>query len=196
MGNLWLFLKSKTFAVNAVLALLFFIVLGMSAQSILKWVTGFGEVQTVPDLSGMSLEDAQSALAELELEGVLLDSAMYRRELRPREVYQQYPVAGAVVKAGRQVMLKVNRSQPELITMPNVIERTLMRAEFDLKSRDLNIKNVEFVQDIADGLVLQVKLNGRQLSPGSTVRKGSYITLVVGRRNATSTLTQVELQNE
>ncbi|MDP4742338.1 MAG: PASTA domain-containing protein, partial [Schleiferiaceae bacterium] len=75
MGNLWLFLKSKTFAVNAVLALLFFIVLGMSAQSILKWVTGFGEVQTVPDLSGMSLEDAQSALAELELEGVLLDSA-------------------------------------------------------------------------------------------------------------------------
>ena len=196
MGNLWLFLKSKTFAVNAVLALLFFIVLGMSAQSILKWVTGFGEVQTVPDLSGMSLEDAQSALAELELEGVLLDSAMYRRELRPREVYQQYPVAGAVVKAGRQVMLKVNRSQPELITMPNVIERTLMRAEFDLKSRDLNIKNVEFVQDIADGLVLQVKLNGRQLSPGSTVRKGSYITLVVGRRNATSTLTEVELQNE
>ena len=196
MGNLWLFLKSKTFGVNAVLALLFFIVLGMSAQSILKWVTGFGEVQTVPDLSGMSLEDAQSALAELELEGVLLDSAMYRRELRPREVYQQYPVAGAVVKAGRQVMLKVNRSQPELITMPNVIERTLMRAEFDLKSRDLNIKNVEFVQDIADGLVLQVKLNGRQLSPGSTVRKGSYITLVVGRRNATSTLTEVELQNE
>jgi beta-lactam-binding protein with PASTA domain len=196
MGNLWLFLKSKTFAVNAVLALLFFIVLGMSAQSILKWVTGFGEVQTVPDLSGMSLEDAQSALAELELEGVLLDSAMYRRELRPREVYQQYPVAGAVVKAGRQVMLKVNRSQPELITMPNVIERTLMRAEFDIKSRDLNIKNVEFVQDIADGLVLQVKLNGRQLSPGSTVRKGSYITLVVGRRNATSTLTEVELQNE
>jgi beta-lactam-binding protein with PASTA domain len=196
MGNLWLFLKSKTFAVNAVLALLFFIVLGMSAQSILKWVTGFGEVQTVPDLSGMSLEDAQSALAELELEGVLLDSAMYRRELRPREVYQQYPVAGAVVKAGRQVILKVNRSQPELITMPNVIERTLMRAEFDLKSRDLKIKNVEFVQDIADGLVLQVKLNGRQLSPGSTVRKGSYITLVVGRRNATSTLTEVELQNE
>lgn len=196
MGNLWLFVKSKTFAVNAVLALLFFIVLGMSAQSILKWVTGFGEVQTVPDLSGMSLEDAQSALAEIELEGVLLDSTMYRRELRPREVYQQYPVAGAVVKAGRQVMLKVNRSQPELITMPNVIERTLMRAEFDLKSRDLNIKNVEFVQDIADGLVLQVKLNGRQLSPGSTVRKGSYITLVVGRRNATSTLTQVELQNE
>jgi beta-lactam-binding protein with PASTA domain len=196
MGNLWLFLKSKTFAVNAVLALLFFIVLGMSAQSILKWVTGFGEVQTVPDLSGMSLDDAQSALAELELEGVLLDSAMYRRELRPREVYQQYPVAGAVVKAGRQVMLKVNRSQPELITMPNVIERTLMRAEFDIKSRDLNIKNVEFVQDIADGLVLQVKLNGRQLSPGSTVRKGSYITLVVGRRNATSTLTEVELQNE
>jgi beta-lactam-binding protein with PASTA domain len=196
MGNLWLFLKSKTFAVNAVLALLFFIVLGMSAQSILKWVTGFGEVQTVPDLSGMSLEDAQSALAELELEGVLLDSAMYRRELRPREVYQQYPVAGAVVKAGRQVMLKVNRSQPELITMPNVIERTLMRAEFDIKSRDLNIKNVEFVQDIADGLVLRVKLNGRQLSPGSTVRKGSYITLVVGRRNATSTLTEVELQNE
>lgn len=183
MGNLWLFLKSKTFAVNAVLALLFFIVLGMSAQSILKWVTGFGEVQTVPDLSGMSLEGAQSALAELELEGVLLDSALFRKELRPKEVYQQYPVAGAVVKAGRKVMLKVNRSRPEFILIPNVLERALTRAEFDLKSREINIRNIEYVRDIADGLVLQVKLNGTVLPPGSQVRKGSSVTLVVGRRD-------------
>ncbi|MFZ9526622.1 MAG: hypothetical protein ACO27L_01665 [Schleiferiaceae bacterium] len=39
MGNLWLFLKSKTFLVNAGLALVFFIVLGLSAQTVLKWIT-------------------------------------------------------------------------------------------------------------------------------------------------------------
>lgn len=102
MGNLWLFLKSKTFLVNAALALVFFIVLGLSAQSVLKWITGFGEVQKVPDLSGMSFDEALRALDEQGLEGVMLDSSLYRRELRPGEVYQQYPVAGAVVKAGRE----------------------------------------------------------------------------------------------
>ena len=64
MGNLWLFLKSKTFLVNAGLALVFFIVLGLSAQSVLKWITGFGEVQKVPDLSGMTFDEALRALDE------------------------------------------------------------------------------------------------------------------------------------
>ena len=64
MGNLWLFLTSKTFLVNAALALVFFIVLGLSAQSVLKWITGFGEVQKVPDLSGMSFDEALRALDE------------------------------------------------------------------------------------------------------------------------------------
>lgn len=182
MGNLWQFVKSKTFAVNAVLALLFFVILGLSAQSVLKWVTGFGEVQIVPDLSGMSLEDAQSALAELELEGVMLDSGTYRKDLRPNEVYQQYPVSGSEVKAGRKVMLKVNRSRPEFVTIPNILERAVARAEFDLKSREINVRNIEYVEDIADGLVLQVKSNGAVLSPGSQVRKGSYVTLVVGKQ--------------
>jgi beta-lactam-binding protein with PASTA domain len=183
MGNLWLFLKSKTFAVNAVLALLFFIVLGVSAQSILKWVTGFGEVQTVPDLSGMSLEDAQTALSELELEGVLLDSALYRRELRPREVYQQYPVAGSVVKAGRQVMLTINRSRPELVRLPAIKERTLARAELDLRSRGLYVSDIQYVPDVTDGLVLEVEYNGRPLEAGSRVRKGAGLTLRVGMRS-------------
>jgi beta-lactam-binding protein with PASTA domain len=98
MGNWWLFIKSKTFAVNAVLAVLFFIILGISAQTVLKWITGFGEVVKVPDLTGMSFEDALEKLEDQGLEGVMLDSSVYRRDLRPQEVFEQYPVAGSVVK--------------------------------------------------------------------------------------------------
>lgn len=183
MGDLWLFLKSKTFAVNAVLALVFFIVLGLSAQTVLKWITGYGEVKTVPDLTGMSFDEAVQALDEVGLEGMLLDSALYRRELRPQEVYQQYPVAGAVVKEGRQVMLTINRSKAELVSLPAIKERTLARAEMDLRSRGLWVADIQYVPDLTDGLVLEVEYNGRLLEAGSKVRKGAGLTLRVGMRS-------------
>lgn len=183
MGNLWLFLKSKTFAVNAVLALLFFIVLGLSAQSVLKWITGYGDVQEVPDLRGMTYEDALAALEEQGLEGVMLDSSLYRRELRPQEVYQQYPLPGAVVKEGRQVMLTINRTSAELVSLPSITERTLARAELDLRSRGLYVADIQYVPDLTDGLVLEVELNGRPLAAGSRIRKGAGLTLRVGMRS-------------
>lgn len=182
MGNWWLFLKSKTFAVNAVLALLFFIILGISAQTVLKWITGFGEVVKVPDLLGMSFEDALEELEDQGLEGVMLDSSVYRRDLRPQEVFEQYPVAGSVVKHGREVMLSINRFNAELVMLPAVLERTLARAELDLRSRGLNVTEIQYVPDMTDGLVLEVEYNGRILAAGSRVRKGANLTLRVGMR--------------
>ncbi len=185
--KLILFLRSRTFWLNALLALAFFSLLGLSANWILKGITGHGNVEVVPDLSGLTLEEAQARLSEGELLAEVLDSSIYFPKMDPGTVVDQYPMAGATAKAGRTVQLSINRRRPGRVALPLLVERTLQRAELDLTSRGLRVGRITFVPDLAEGLVLSASAGGVVLAQGSQVRKGTAIDLVVGRRTGPPT---------
>jgi beta-lactam-binding protein with PASTA domain len=185
--KLILFLRSKTFWLNAALALAFFTLLGLSANWILKGITGHGEVEVVPDLTGLTWEEAQARLAEGALQAEVLDSSLYFPKMDPGTVVDQYPMAGATAKAGRTVQLSINRRRPGRVALPLLVERTLQRAELDLTSRGLRVGRITFVPDLAEGLVLSASAGGVVLAEGSQVRKGTAIDLVVGKRSGPPT---------
>ena len=185
--KLILFLKSKTFWMNAVLALIFFSVLGLSANWILKGITGHGQVQVVPDLTGLSFEEAQERISNSGLVVEVLDSTVYFAKMDPGTVVDQYPMPGATAKAGRIIELTINRRRPGRVALPMLVERTLQRAELDLTSRGLRVGRITYVPDLAEGLVLSVSAGGVTLAEGSQVRKGTAVDLVVGKRSGPPT---------
>ncbi|HAB31685.1 MAG TPA: hypothetical protein DCL07_03225 [Cryomorphaceae bacterium] len=181
--KLILFLKSKTFWLNAAFALAFFLLLGFSANWILKGITKHTQVMVVPDLTNMRFEEVKAALAPLTFEAEILDSSLYVSRAEPGAVLDQYPLPGATAKTGRVIQLTLNRHRPGKVALPLLVERTLQRAELDLTSRGLRVGRITYVPDLAEGLVLQVSAGGVVLAQGSQIRKGTAVDLVVGKRS-------------
>lgn len=185
--KLILFLKSKTFWLNVVLALALYAILALSTPWILKGITSFSKVAVVPDLSGLTWEEALVKLEEHHLKGVLLDSSKYDPNVKPYGILEQYPIAGSKAKYDRNIALNVNKRREIKIALPRMVERTLQRAEMDLVSRGLVIGKIKYVPDVAEGLVLEVSAGGKLLAMGDKVRKGTTIDLVVGKRSMNPT---------
>jgi len=177
------FLKSKTFWLNAILALTFYGLLGLSGNSLLKGLTSHSSIAVVPDVSGMKLSDAEVLLEELDLQSSVMDSSVFHMDYAPGSVVKQYPLAGSTAKTNRIIQLTINRMRPEKISMPDLLDRTLKRAELEITSRGLRIGRITYVPDLAKGIVLGFSSAGKKLNSGDQVRKGSSIDLIVAKQD-------------
>ena len=107
----------------------------------------------VTDIIGKNLN---RALIELETEGykgVVYDT-VYTADVNPQTVVDQYPVAGAKVKPGRTIRLKISRSE-KLIIVPNLVGQSRRSVEISLQQIGLRIDTVytEFNPDYPKGTV-------------------------------------------
>lgn len=107
----------------------------------------------VTDITG---KDLNRALIELETEGykgVVYDT-VYTADVTPQTVVDQYPVAGAKVKPGRTIRLKISRSE-KLIIVPNLVGQSRRSVEISLQQIGLRIDTVytEFNPDYPKGTV-------------------------------------------
>ena len=107
----------------------------------------------VTDITGKNLN---RALIELETEGykgVVYDT-VYTADVTPQTVVDQYPVAGAKVKPGRTIRLKISRSE-KLIIVPNLVGQSRRSVEISLQQIGLRIDTVytEFNPDYPKGTV-------------------------------------------
>ena len=107
----------------------------------------------VTDITGKNLN---RALIELETEGykgVVYDT-VYTAHVTPQTVVDQYPVAGAKVKPGRTIRLKISRSE-KLIIVPNLVGQSRRSVEIALQQIGLRIDTVytEFNPDYPKGTV-------------------------------------------
>ena len=69
--------------------------------------TNHGSTSTVPQVKGMTFEQAELVLAENDLTVEISDS-IYDRNARPGTIVESWPRAGAVVKRGRQVLQSIS----------------------------------------------------------------------------------------
>ena len=107
----------------------------------------------VTDITGKNLN---RALIELDTEGykgVVYDT-VYTADVTPQTVVDQYPVAGAKVKPGRTIRLKISRSE-KLIIVPNLVGQSRRSVEIALQQIGLRIDTVytEFNPDYPKGTV-------------------------------------------
>ena len=176
-----LFFKSRIFWFNLILAFVFLISLMLPLNWVLKQITGHGEIQNVPDVRNITLKEAQQTLENMQLIGEVLDSSAFFKNFKPGTVVQQYPEPGAGAKVGRKIKLTINRHRAESVYLPILTERTFERATSDLRSRGLVLGQVSYRPDLAEGIVLGAKANGKFINGGDLIRKGTVVDLLVGQ---------------
>ena len=130
----------------------------------------------VTDITGKNLN---RALIELETEGykgVVYDT-VYTADVNPQTVVDQYPVAGAKVKPGRTIRLKISRSE-KLIIVPNLVGQSRRSVEISLQQIGLRIDTVytEFNPDYPKGTV-----TWQFPKSGDHIKKGMVLQITVSQ---------------
>ena len=178
--SLFKFLTSRTFFIQAFLALAIVVGFTFLVIQFLDFRTNHGQEIKVPDLSKMKLEIAEEKLNELDLEVFLLDTVEFNADFPPFTILEQDPKAGSLVKDGRKVYVKLNAGEFTDITIPEFKDKTFRQISSTIKSLTLKEGKITYKPHIAKDVVLQIYQNGRRLRAGDKVKKNSVLDFVLG----------------
>ncbi len=133
----------------------------------------------VPDLKGLSLEDATRVLKKENL-----DLGEVRRKTSPappNSVLDQRPAPDEAVPAGTAVALMLSQQpEPVQITVPNLVARSLAQAKMILQRSTLSAGRITYRKNSSkDGVVADQSPKG-----GDKADKGSDVDLVVWKKVA------------
>jgi eukaryotic-like serine/threonine-protein kinase len=145
----------------------------------LNWMTHHGRSATVPNVAGKNYEEARKILKKAGFKVDIQDS-IYVDTMKPLSVIKQIPEADEIVKSNRTVFLIISRAVPPIVEMPNLVGYSFRNAEMVLTNMDMKIGDTTFKPDFAKNAVLEQIYNGISISPGTKIRKGSVISLVLG----------------
>ncbi|GAB3950651.1 hypothetical protein GCM10028805_29140 [Spirosoma harenae] len=145
----------------------------------LPFTTNHGQTITVPDVSGLSVDEMQNLLDDRDLRYEVEDCT-YVAGKPPLTVFQQYPRANAKVKEGRKIYITLIKRVPPMVAMPQLTSLTFRSAELNLQSLGLTIGERIYVPDVAKNAVLRQLYNGKEIAPGTLVPKGAAIDLEIG----------------
>jgi eukaryotic-like serine/threonine-protein kinase len=174
------FLFSFTFIKQVFLAIL---IICASLFLFMYWIgftTNHGQEIVVPNLSKLTLEQAEDKLDELDLDYELLDTVDYNPSFPKFSVVQQDPSPGEKVKQNRVIYLKINSSTYAKVRIPDLIQKTYRQAVPTLKALGLEVGDTTYVPNLAKDMVLEMKMNGNPIKAGQQVLKMTKIDLVLG----------------
>lgn len=145
----------------------------------LGWITGHGEYEKVPTVTGKNIDVARSLLVSKGFKVEVVDSVFDLTQPR-LNVLKQSPDPEAVVKHGRTIYLTVNRQVAPTVDMPNLVGLSIRSAILYLDAMGLKLGDTSFKPDIAKNSVLSQWYAGTEIKPGTKVPIGSSIAFVVG----------------
>lgn len=153
--------------------------------------TKHGRTLTVPRVENMSYTEAVNKLHNSGLKVDIRDS-LYREDVRPGFVIEQFPKANSVVKPGRKVFLYINAVHPKEV----IIDDDNHPSEYAMKGvsyrsaraklEELGFKNIRMVKVLgASDRVVKILANGRAVRKMQKVPVNSQVTMEVsdGRLN-------------
>jgi beta-lactam-binding protein with PASTA domain len=145
----------------------------------LDFITKHGNYEKVPSIVGKNVDEARRVLEAKGFEVEIQDS-IYIDTIPKLAVVKQSPEGEEMVKVNRTVYLTINRSQPPLVEMPNLIGFSIRNAVMYLENLGLNIGDTTFRPDIAKNAVLEQIYNGQPIKAGEKIHMGSSISFVLG----------------
>lgn len=174
------FLTTKLFLKNLLYAIGISLVIIIIALIWLRIYTHHGQALTVPDLTGLSQEEALVIIQPKKLRLTVTDSVFYK-EFPRGTIVKQNPEAGSRVKEYRTIYITLNAMNPERVPMPTVTGVSLRQARAILETYRLTLGKISYRPDIAINNVLQQMYEGNVIEPGQMINTGSQIDLILGR---------------
>jgi beta-lactam-binding protein with PASTA domain len=174
------FLKSKVFLKNLGLAVIIMVGLVMILLIWLNFYTRHGQARPVPDFYGLTMEQTAKLARKNRLRYQVIDSVY--TSLVPRGcVAEQSPKPGFKVKKWRNVVLTINAYKPEMVAMPNLVDLPIRQAIALISGNGLEMGELRYRPDLSIDVVIEQHYNGRNISEGDSLQKGSVIDLVLGK---------------
>lgn len=181
------FLKSNFFFVLLMfaIALVVGIVLYFSAFVWLGKYTQHGQEIVVPNIIGMTEEEAYTVLTERGLNIEVIDST-YNSQLPLGIIVEQNPPLGAMAKEGRSVYVITNAKAYKLIPLPDLRDLSTRQAALALKTLGIVVKDTLYEPSEFRDMVLDVRADSLTvLEVGTRMMEGDSVVLVVGRGKGT-----------
>lgn len=164
---------------NLLAALSIAVVLLVGAMIFLNVATKHNQELIVPDLSNMSVADADSIAVSEGMRIEVVDSVFVKR-MKKGAIYRQNPIAGSKVKQGRRISLTINAVNAKKVTMPNVVGLSMRQAMAEIQSRGLVLGKLIYKEDLATNNVLRQLMNDKDIEPGTQVESEAVVNLVLG----------------
>lgn len=135
--------------------------------------TNYGEGVTVPDVSQVSLTDAQDQLTSY---GLRYEVAERRaNSAYPADyVIDQTPSSDVIVKPNRKIYLTVNTDATPTVEVPDVVNLSLRNAEIQLQNYGLQVGTISYESSRFKNTILR-----QSIEPEETVPTGTVIDLAV-----------------
>ncbi|MDD6787323.1 MAG: PASTA domain-containing protein [Bacteroidales bacterium] len=179
------FLKIVGINVVIMIALVAVILYGLTYW--LNSYTRHNESIKVPEVVGLSDDEAIYYLEKAGLKPMIIDS-LYADAV-PGSVIEQLPEGGLPVKNGRIVYLTINAKTVRMIKMVEVLDHSTRQARSLLNEAGFVVDSIQLEPYEFDDLVLDVRVGNSKALPGEKYPIRTHVTLVVGS-------TQVEINPE
>ena len=174
-------LKRHTFLYHLTMIVLTIVVLLLVAHFAMQIGTRHGSHRTVPDFTGLGLDEAIHLAHRTQLRLQVNDS-LYVPAYEGGVVLDQLPHEGTQVKGGRTVYVTINSFAQKKVDVPYVAGRSLRQAKNMLEIAGLGIDRLVYEPDMATNYVLEQRVKGAVVDSASHVQLeiGSGVTLYVG----------------
>ncbi|MCY1719622.1 PASTA domain-containing protein [Prolixibacteraceae bacterium Z1-6] len=174
------FVVSRVFFMHLLLAIALIALLVFGTLKGLNQYTHHGVSYPVPNLTGLTINEAITTAQANRLKIEIVDS-VYNKRFKPGEVVDQQPIANSNVKENRTIFLTVNSSEPEKVALPKLTDISFRQAQVLIENCGLFIGSISYQPSEYNDLVLDVQQDSASIQQGEKIIKGSTIDLIVGR---------------
>ncbi|GAE84515.1 PASTA domain-containing protein [Bacteroides reticulotermitis] len=173
------FKTNKFFWINIIAMVIVVIGLLFVTLKGLDVYTRHGEAVVVPDVKGMTVDEATRMFRNHGINCVVSDSN-YVKNKSAGIILELSPAAGQKVKEGRVIYLTINTLNIPLRPIPDVADNSSVRqAQAKILAAGFKLGEMQTVSGEKDW-VYGVKYQGRQLMAGDKVPLGASLTLMIG----------------
>jgi len=174
------FLITRVFLKHLIISLVVTLVISFALLKFLDYYTLHGKSITVPDFTGLHMVELESYALDREFRFLIIDS-VFDDNHEKGTIIAQDPLPNSKVKPNRKIYLTLVATQPERVSMPDLVDLTLRQATGLIETYGLEIDSLTYVPDIAQNAVLEQKYNDENIEPGTLLKKGSKINLILGQ---------------
>ncbi len=175
-------IKTKKFWMHFIIASFSAIVFLWIFFQCMNLYTDHNDFVTVPDFKGKPIAQLDQFIEDKEITYKIIDS-LYLPDQQPGVVINQDPMINCKVKKNRKIYLYVSSLVAPQIMMPKLIDRSLRQATSMIESYGLKTGRINYINDPCVNCILKQLIDGEEIKPGTPIKKGSQIDLVVGKGN-------------
>lgn len=147
----------------------------------LRWLDSYtrhNEAVIVPDVKGLSLEEADEFFRNSKLRYNVVDS-VFSKDVAPGTIVELVPVAGSKVKEDRIVFVTINAQTSQMAKIPEIQDLSFRQAYALLRSIGFTSVEIEYVAGEYKDLAVAVELNQRPLEKGEYIPLNAPLTLKI-----------------